>query len=67
MNEVMDRREPVKKSEIFGWCCFDFANSAFTTVIITVVYAVYFQKVVAGGAIWANAAWGLTPALPRSS
>lgn len=60
MNEITDRREPVKKSEIFGWCCFDFANSAFTTVIITVVYAVYFQKVVAEGATWANAAWGLT-------
>ena len=60
MSERADPQTPVKKSEIFGWCCFDFANSAFTTVIITVVYAVYFQKVVAGGAQWANAAWGLT-------
>lgn len=50
--------EPVKRREIFGWCCFDFANSAFTTVIITVVYAVYFQSVVAQGARAAPAWWG---------
>ncbi len=40
---------PVRRREIFGWCCFDFANSAFTTIIITVVYPIYFQQVVAGG------------------
>lgn len=49
---------PVKKSEIFGWCCFDFANSAFTTIIITVVYAVYFAKVVAEGDPQAEKWWG---------
>jgi UMF1 family MFS transporter len=65
MNEPAVRNEPVKKREIFGWCCFDFANSAFTTVIITVVYAVYFQQVVAGGASWANAAWGWTLSLSQ--
>jgi MFS transporter, UMF1 family len=40
---------PVRRREIFGWCCYDFANSAFTTIIITVVYAIYFQQVVAEG------------------
>ncbi len=49
---------PVKRSEIFGWCCFDFANSAFTTIIITVVYSVYFQKIVAGGDALAEGWWG---------
>jgi UMF1 family MFS transporter len=49
---------PVKKSEIVGWCCFDFANSAFTTVIITVVYSIYFQKVVAAGDARAEGWWG---------
>ncbi|MFA6961362.1 MAG: MFS transporter [Opitutaceae bacterium] len=49
---------PVKKSEILGWCCFDFANSAFTTIIITVVYSVYFQKVVAAGNSQAEGWWG---------
>lgn len=49
---------PVKPREIFGWCCFDFANSAFTTIIITVVYAVYFAKVVAEGDPRAEGWWG---------
>lgn len=56
---------PVKKREIFGWCCFDFANSAFTTVIITVVYAAYFQKVVAGGDSRAEGWWGTALALSQ--
>lgn len=49
---------PVRKREIFGWCCFDFANSAFTTIIITVVYAVYFANVVAAGDSRAEGWWG---------
>lgn len=56
---------PVKKSEIFGWCCFDFANSAFTTIIITVVYAVYFRNVVAEGDARAEGWWGTALALSQ--
>ncbi|MEY4489578.1 MAG: hypothetical protein RIQ79_2086 [Verrucomicrobiota bacterium] len=51
---------PVKRREIFGWCCFDFANSAFTTLIITVIYSVYFTKVVAEGRPIAATWWGFT-------
>src|SRR4051812_2863517 len=51
---------PVKRSEIFGWCCFDFANSAFTTIIITAVYFVFFKNVVMGGAASASIYWGVT-------
>jgi len=49
---------PVARREIFGWCCFDFANSAFTTIIITVVYAVYFTQTVAAGDPHAEGWWG---------
>lgn len=35
--------------EVFGWAMFDFANSSFTTVIVTVAFSVYFTNVVAGG------------------
>jgi MFS transporter, UMF1 family len=59
------RPTPVKKSEIFGWCCYDFANSAFTTIIITVVYAVYFQEVVAGGDPSAEGWWGTALAVSQ--
>ena len=31
-----------------SWALYDFANSAFPTVIITAVYAIYFKKVVVG-------------------
>jgi UMF1 family MFS transporter len=32
----------------FAWCLYDFANSAYTTVIITAVYVIYFKGVVVG-------------------
>ncbi len=56
---------PVKRSEIFGWCCFDFANSSFTTIIITVVYATYFSKVIAGDHPGASSWWGRALALSQ--
>jgi UMF1 family MFS transporter len=49
--------EPVRKREIFGWCCYDFANSAFITVVITVVFGPYFTGVVAAGNPAANTLW----------
>lgn len=33
---------PVRKREIFGWAMFDFANSSYTTVVISVVYGKFF-------------------------
>ena len=38
---------PVRKREIFGWAMFDFANSSYTTVVVTVAYSVYFTQLVA--------------------
>lgn len=52
--------EPVRRREIFGWCCYDFANSAFITVVITVVYGPYFTGVVAAGWAGANTLWSVT-------
>ena len=45
---------------IFSWCLFDWANSAFNTVIGTFVFNVYFARAIygeetAGGAVWATA------------
>lgn len=34
---------------IIGWMFYDFANSSFTTIIVTVVYSAYFIKHVVGG------------------
>lgn len=38
----------VDKREIFGWSMFDFANSAFTTVMVTSFFAIYFVGDVVG-------------------
>ncbi|MFN2268393.1 MAG: MFS transporter [Desulfonatronovibrio sp.] len=36
------------RREIFGWAMFDFANQAYTTLIITVIYGVLFTRVIVG-------------------
>ncbi|MDP6351221.1 MAG: MFS transporter [Alphaproteobacteria bacterium] len=41
-----------------AWCLFDWANSPFPTVIVTFVFAVYFQRAIVGDAIVATALWG---------
>ncbi|HXG65463.1 MAG TPA: hypothetical protein VNO70_10160, partial [Blastocatellia bacterium] len=50
---------PVTKKEIFGWCMYDVADSAFTTVIVTALYAPYFSKIVVGDPQRADFLWGL--------
>ena len=47
----------VKKREVFGWAMYDFANSGYTTVVLTAVFAAYFAGVVADKAEWATFAW----------
>jgi len=37
------------KKKIFIWTLFDFANTSYSIVIVTFLYAVYFKKVVAQG------------------
>ena len=49
-------RQPARWSEIWGWAMFDFANSSYTTVIVTVAFGVYFTRLVAppgrGDSLW---------------
>ena len=47
----------VRKREVFGWAMFDFANSGYTTVVLTAVFAAYFVGSVAEGKPWATFAW----------
>ena len=39
----------VRKREVFGWAMYDFANSGYTTVVITAVFAAYFVGGIAQG------------------
>ena len=53
----------VRRREVFGWAAYDFANSGYTTVVLTAVFSAYFVGSVAEGAAWATLAWTLTLAL----
>jgi len=55
------RRAP---GEVLAWAMYDFANSGYTTVVITAVFNAYFVAVIAGNAPWATFAW--TAALSAS-
>ena len=47
----------VTRREAWAWAMYDFANSGYTTVVITAVFNAYFVAVVAEGAAWGTLAW----------
>jgi MFS transporter, UMF1 family len=58
MNAYMAALAPeVKLREVWAWSMYDFANSAYTTVVITAVFGAYFVGGVAEGKPWATLAW----------
>ena len=56
----------VRKREVFGWAMYDFANSGYTTVVMTAVFNAYFVAVVADGADWGTLAWTLALGLSNA-
>lgn len=50
---------PVRKKEIFGWAMYDFANSSYTTVIISVVYAAFFVNYIVPDGTVKDSYWSL--------
>lgn len=51
---------PVSRGRIFAWTLFDFANTAFSVIVVTVIYSRYFTNHIAGGKRWL---WGLAVSL----
>ncbi|MGH9578505.1 MAG: MFS transporter, partial [Terriglobales bacterium] len=49
--------QDVKLREVWAWSMYDFANSGYTTVVITAVFNAFFVAAVAGKAPWATFAW----------
>ena len=47
----------VTPHEVWAWAMYDFANSGYTTVVITAIFNAYFVSVVAGNQPWATFAW----------
>jgi UMF1 family MFS transporter len=59
------------RRELFAWAMYDFANSGYTTVILTAIFNAYFVGVVAGGAGGfsegtATLLWTVTVSLPNA-
>jgi UMF1 family MFS transporter len=53
----------VTRREVWAWAMYDFANSGYTTVVITAIFNAYFVAVIAGNAPWATFAWTLSLAI----
>lgn len=51
-------QDPASSKELAAWCLFDWANSAYPTVITTFVFAAYFTKGVAVDPITGTSQWG---------
>lgn len=47
-----------KRSLIFAWCLYDWANSAFATIITTFIFSTYFTTKLASSTITGTALWG---------
>lgn len=51
------------KKKVFIWTLFDFANTSFSIVVVTFLYAVYFKKVVAEGKAIGDLYWSIGTSL----
>ena len=56
----------VRPREAWAWAMYDFANSGYTTVVLTAVFNAYFVGVVARGADWGTLAWTLALGLSNA-
>ncbi len=52
-----------EKSKIFVWSLFDFANTSFSIVVVTFVYAVYFKKTVAQNLPIGDLYWSISTSI----
>ena len=48
--DTPQRREAASNKELWSWAFYDFANSGYTTVVLTTIYSAFFVAVVAGQA-----------------
>lgn len=43
---------------VYSWALYDFANSPFTTLVVTFVYGTYFSEAIAANSVEGQALWG---------
>ncbi|MDE2581636.1 MAG: MFS transporter [Rhodospirillales bacterium] len=51
-----------RQATILAWCLFDWAGSAFSTIVVTFVFATYFIRAVAPDPVSGTAAWATAQA-----
>jgi len=55
----LQQKNKDNKAKIFIWSLFDFANTSYSIVIVTFLFAVYFKKVIASGESIGDFYWSL--------
>lgn len=55
--EAASARPSINTRTIWSWSLYDFADSPFTTLVVTFVYATYFTQAIAPDAITGTALW----------
>ena len=50
-------RRKNSRRTVWSWCLYDFGNSAFTTLVVTFIYATYFTKVIAPDEVTGTVLW----------
>ncbi len=48
---------PTNRRTVFAWCLYDFANSPFTTLVVTFIYAAFFTRVIAPDEVTGTWLW----------
>jgi len=52
-----------QKGRVFVWTLFDFANTSFSIIVVTFLYAVYFKKTVAGSESIGDLYWSFSTSI----
>jgi UMF1 family MFS transporter len=52
MNKIKYTKEKI------GWILYDFSNQSFITIIVTILFSMYFQNIVVGEGEYGTALWG---------
>ncbi len=53
----------IKRRSIAAWCLYDWANSAFPTIVTTFIFATYYTSTVAANTVMGTAHWGYAIAI----
>jgi UMF1 family MFS transporter len=51
------------RNKVFIWTLFDFANTSFSIVVVTFLYAVYFKKTIVGGESVGDLYWSIATSI----